>query len=299
MIIDPDFLDHWKTRMLVDLLDDDQTAPQYIMRLWAHCQLRRQWVFDNLPSVALKALCRYSGHPNKLEASLVTSGWVRRDDAGILTAVDWEIYNASLVASWGNGNRGGRPPKGNPLKTHGLPTGNPALTHGEPIREERSREDTKPKPPPAADALAGFDEFWDAYPSKVGKKAATKAWVKFRCSTMARQVIDSAKAWARSPGWLKNNGEYVPNPATWLNGERWNDLFPGHAPAAPADPRKAEAIAWLRANPTEARAMIDALRKRSPFYDTCEDAAIVSSPPRDVIDEVHTAMASTPTPEAP
>jgi hypothetical protein len=40
MIVDPDFLDHWRTRMLVDALQDE-CAPMYIIRVWAHCQQRR------------------------------------------------------------------------------------------------------------------------------------------------------------------------------------------------------------------------------------------------------------------
>ncbi len=42
MIIDPDFPDHWKTRMLVGALNNDETAPVYLLRLWGHCQNRRQ-----------------------------------------------------------------------------------------------------------------------------------------------------------------------------------------------------------------------------------------------------------------
>ncbi|RYD20816.1 MAG: hypothetical protein EOP88_13615 [Verrucomicrobiaceae bacterium] len=154
MIVDPDFPDHWKTRLLVDSLGGNELAPLYLIRLWAHCQNRRASVFENMPPAALKALCRYSGTAEALEAALTSSGFVRRD-GGVLTVVGWEDYNASLVANWENGKRGGRPSKAklvpppqppeepmeNPPETHGLSMGNPRLTHGEPIREDRIGED--------------------------------------------------------------------------------------------------------------------------------------------------------------
>ncbi len=154
MIVDPDFPDHWKTRLLVELLDGDEVAPLYLIRLWAHCQNRRAHAFGNLPSMALKALCRYAGSPDKLESALTVAGFVRREN-GALVVVGWEDYNAALVANWENGRRGGRPPKPrpapspeppeepveNPPETHGFSMGNPRPTHGEPIREDRIGED--------------------------------------------------------------------------------------------------------------------------------------------------------------
>lgn len=107
VIVEPDFCDHWKTQMLIDLTGD-AAAPVYLLRLWAHCQNRRQWQFTDVSPAALKALCRFPGHANKLESSLVASGFIRRDGS-TLTVCDWEVYNASLVAAWNNGKKGGRP----------------------------------------------------------------------------------------------------------------------------------------------------------------------------------------------
>ncbi len=105
MIVDPDFVDHWKTRLLVGSLDGDESAPMYVLRIWAHCQNRRQWQFDNLTHEALKALCRFPGHSNKLEASLVASGFIRRDGK-MLIVCNWDEYNKSLIAAWNNGKKG-------------------------------------------------------------------------------------------------------------------------------------------------------------------------------------------------
>jgi len=130
MIIDPDFLDHWKTRLLADVLDGDETAPLYVMRLWAHCQSRRKWIFEDLPTNALRAICRYAGEALELESALTESGFIVREN-GALRICGWQEYNASLVKNWTNGLKGGRPrkkPKENPVETQGEPSGNPSGT---------------------------------------------------------------------------------------------------------------------------------------------------------------------------
>lgn len=67
----------------------------------------------------------------------------------------------------------------------------------------------------------GFNEFWFRYPKKVGKDAALKAWKK------KKPRIDDvmfALAWQiNSDQWTKNDGQFIPNPATYLNQGRWMD----------------------------------------------------------------------------
>ena len=137
MIVDPDFVDHWKTRMLVGSLDGDEVAPLYVLRLWAHCQNRRQWEFDNVSTEALKALCHFSGQANKLESSLVASGFIRRDGRTLIIS-GWDEYNSSLIAAWNNGGKGGRPQKTTQKEPLGKPLGKPL---GYPIRSDRIGSD--------------------------------------------------------------------------------------------------------------------------------------------------------------
>lgn len=141
MIIEPDFVDHWKTRLLVGLLGDDELAPIYLIRLWAHCQQRKSSSFVSLPTAGIKAICRYQGAAPTLEEALIGSGFAARDGAA-LQVLGWDEYNASLIANWANGSKGGRP-KNNPPITHGLAMGKPSETHGTPDREDKSREDKK------------------------------------------------------------------------------------------------------------------------------------------------------------
>ena len=69
-----------------------------------------------------------------------------------------------------------------------------------------------------------FDIFWLAYPKKVGKEAARKAFDKTRPNI---EVILKAIAWQKeSKAWFEKGGQFIPNPATWLNGHRWEDEQP-------------------------------------------------------------------------
>jgi hypothetical protein len=192
MIVEPDFPDHWKTRLLVEELDCDEAAPVYILRLWAHCQHRKTNVFENLSDKALKALCRYPGHPNKLEAGLIASGFVRRDSHGFLTVHQWDQYNASLFANWENGKKGGRPRKQNPERTESQPAENPNETHGlsmanpnetdredkirrELIEKENAAREIPETPPPDPDRRAAWRKR-HGYPElKQAKEAAPQA----------------------------------------------------------------------------------------------------------------------------
>lgn len=74
---------------------------------------------------------------------------------------------------------------------------------------------TRPADPP------GFPEFWQAYPRKVGRGAAVRAWTKLRPPI---EAVLGTLAWQRgSPQWTDDGGRYVPNPATWLNRQGWLD----------------------------------------------------------------------------
>jgi uncharacterized protein YdaU (DUF1376 family) len=68
---------------------------------------------------------------------------------------------------------------------------------------------------------AGFAEFWQAYPKKVGKGAAEQAWKKHKPSlTDCLTAIALAE---KTEAWRKDGGQFIPNPATWLNQRRWED----------------------------------------------------------------------------
>jgi hypothetical protein len=73
-----------------------------------------------------------------------------------------------------------------------------------------------------------FANFWEMYPRKVAKAAAQKAFAKVmktqsdpgKFMGMVRRSLDW---WKSRPEWKKDNGKYIPYPATWINAGHWAD----------------------------------------------------------------------------
>lgn len=98
-------------------------------------------------------------------------------------------------------------------------------------REEKRREEINtPKSPKGG--VSRFEAFWSAYPNKVGKDAARKAFEKRRPDDdLLKQMLEAIAAQRSSTKWMKDGGEYIPNPSTWLNQGRWMDQASGADPA--------------------------------------------------------------------
>lgn len=94
------------------------------------------------------------------------------------------------------------------------------------------KEENTPLPPASggrdrpgrATTSDGFEQFWAAYPKRVSKGAARKAWAKLKPSEQLLQAILAGIGRAKtSAQWLRDDGRFVPHPATWLNAEGWLD----------------------------------------------------------------------------
>lgn len=74
-----------------------------------------------------------------------------------------------------------------------------------------------------------FECFWSAYPRRVAKKDARKAWDKLK----AEQKDAAMKALPlHIESWSDREPQFIPYPASWLNGERWEDEIPAKGAAA-------------------------------------------------------------------
>ena len=72
--------------------------------------------------------------------------------------------------------------------------------------------------------LDAFELFWEEYPRKVGKKKARDAWRKISVRNDLIPIMKFIEAAGASTIW--DDPQYIPHPATFLNGERWNDEIP-------------------------------------------------------------------------
>lgn len=88
------------------------------------------------------------------------------------------------------------------------------------------------EPKPIANTISlepdGFSVFWNAYPRKVSKTNALKAWKRAELPDL--QVILAAIAvQSKTKQW--QTPEYIPHPATWINGRKWEDEISAAAPS--------------------------------------------------------------------
>lgn len=103
-----------------------------------------------------------------------------------------------------------------PKKHEAPPNQEPITNNQEPI--------TLIPPTQAPGADGRFERFWKAYPRKVGKDAAEKAFAKRKPSNqLLDEMLLAIEKQSSSIEWTKDNGQYIPNPATWLNQGRWKD----------------------------------------------------------------------------
>ena len=84
-----------------------------------------------------------------------------------------------------------------------------------------------------------FSAFWEAYPKKVGKRDAIKAFEKLEgqgvlSAETLPAVLAALDRQRRSQDWMKDDGQYIPHPATWLNGRRWEDAEATDSAPAPS-----------------------------------------------------------------
>jgi hypothetical protein len=69
-----------------------------------------------------------------------------------------------------------------------------------------------------------FDKFWQVYPRKIAKADARKAWAQTQSVRPNLDVLINAITSAcKTDQWMRGGGQFIPYPATWLRGERWED----------------------------------------------------------------------------
>lgn len=135
-------------------------------------------------------------------------------------------YHGLVEKNRENGKKGGRPKKDkNPVGSESDTSGNPVESQKKPNHEpltNNHKPKKKPSPSAHADDGGSFDSFWKLYPKKVSRKDAAKAWAKIPADKHQQVMVGLARHRVCDQ-WLKDEGKFIPNAATWLNAERWED----------------------------------------------------------------------------
>lgn len=98
-----------------------------------------------------------------------------------------------------------------------------SVTHIKTKTKNKKKKDTPPNPL-NGEGASGFDDFWKAYPRKVAKQEARKAWYRLSPGeALVTEILSAVDRSKRSDQWQRDNGSFIPYPATWINGRRWED----------------------------------------------------------------------------
>lgn len=248
MIVESDFLSHWKTQYLSALLDDDR-APLYMLSIWLHLFQRKTDEMPNLPHV-VAAVAQYRGEDKDRFVSALLEARFMYVEGDKLIANDFRAVNAKAFANWENGPKGGRPK--NPTSSNEKPNDNPTVTHsgthtkpvGWLVGSVGGLDKNPPLPPSpkkaparkprkdAAEETPEFQEFYSRYPKHVGRGAAFKAWKVAIKKTTIDRIMEALQKQIRAGLFIKDDPQYIMHPSTWLNGLHWDDDVP-FAPAPP------------------------------------------------------------------
>jgi hypothetical protein len=114
--------------------------------------------------------------------------------------------------------------------------GNPSLSGNKKDNDLDKQNLVNQKPTPSSSSSKNtpivpngdFELFWKAYPRKMSKGAAKKAWLKLKPKPneqLLATILAAIERAKTSVEWTKDGGEFIPYPATWLRAEGWNDEF--------------------------------------------------------------------------
>lgn len=102
---------------------------------------------------------------------------------------------------------------------------------------ESEKRETGTRPDGAGGIPSGFDRFWEAYPRRVGKQDALKAWGQLNPDdALVDQIVAGVERWKTCEQWTKDDGKFICYPATFLRGRRWEEDDRPDVPQSPGRP---------------------------------------------------------------
>jgi hypothetical protein len=194
------------------------------------------------------AIC-WDGDPQQAVDALIKCGFVDEQD-GTRSIHDWYEYAGRLIDQrQANRDRSQRArnakkqaPNTNGTHTVRERTENvqepnaatvPDLTQPDqtvPNQPDPTEQNHTPHSPPQAEGGGAdldqqrFDEFWANYPKKTGKADARKSWKRAKVTVdLHDRIITAIEQAKHTEQWQRDNGRFIPNPATWINQGRWDD----------------------------------------------------------------------------
>jgi biotin operon repressor len=152
----------------------------------------------------------------------IRTGIKRLQELGIIsveTTSRWSIYTIVNYNNYQDSDQ---------QATSDRPASDQPATSQRPLNKHITQS-TESKPSSASDDARtsvtyskAFLTFWEMYPNKKNKGSAFKAFNKIKPAeyqTVKTGLMEKMKC----AEWLKDNGQFIPHPASWLNARGWED----------------------------------------------------------------------------
>jgi len=185
------------------------------------------WRRRATPGGRASNLYRLNAHPSQSRQAPTLADTEAKVGERLLSAVGERLHepyrdepDRDLTPPTPQGGRtaadGGEPLEGQTDVLELLGVEHPASSRPAPARRNR----TKVEPLPDTDPR--FTALWATYPRRAGKGDARKALAKALTRAPWAEIYAGVQRFAADPN-LPTDGSKIPYPATWLNGDRWED----------------------------------------------------------------------------
>lgn len=194
----------------------------YMLLLFSYWQTGKPLRIDRLATVARIPNERWPSVADTLSEffHVTETHWVQ-----FRVEADLEAVNSKVVTASNAGKASARAKalkKQQELNDRSTNVDDPLQRNGNHKDTDTNTDKNKNNTPPMVDDL--FPKFWKMYPNKKGKAAAEKAWKKLKVTAdLFGQIAEGLAAQVVCEAWVKDGGQFIPHPATWLNGKRWED----------------------------------------------------------------------------
>lgn len=189
-------MEHYIYRSLIDLYYLDETP----IPLKTHSVMRR--------------LSLETHDHEKMLLDVLNDFFDEQDDGFYHKRIDAEIekYQANAEKNRENGKKGGRPPKKGKGKTQSDTSGNQLESELNPNQEPLTNNQE-----PLTNINIPFDDFWDAYDYKVGKKSKVESKWDSLTDAERELIMINVPLYKES----KPDKQFRLHPMTYLNNEGW------------------------------------------------------------------------------
>lgn len=230
---------HYYTHHIGDFLRDaghltNEQLGVYMKMLWRY--YLNQKPLENDP----ESLAFAVGADEKIVLQILRHFFCLTEEGWRQPRCDREIANFQNKSQKARHSANARWSNANAYQTHTERNANASKNDAnqEPITNNHKPKITPKPPAQAPEVLDRFSRFWNAYPRKTAKANAQKSFVKIKPTEELLETMLKALEWQKEQdSWKKDDGKFIPHPASWLNAARWEDEPAGASPD-PDDWRK-------------------------------------------------------------